>query len=516
MLTPQQLASCADPMVRLYSQLGKSIARDIARRIVKMGYVTESAKWQTEMLQQSGMMYDDIIRQVADITGKSDKAIKTLFEDASVEALQYDMSIYSAAGLDPLPLHMSPSAMQVLEAGYRKTTGNLGNLTRTTATAAQRNFIGACTLAELQVTSGAMDYNTAIRRAIQQCAGDGAYVLYPSGHRDRLDVAVRRNIMTGLGQTTGEISRVYAEEMGCDLMEITAHSGARPSHASWQGQLVSLSGRSGYLSTSDVGYGTGAGFKGYNCRHDWYPYIEGVSQRAYTDALLQSLDAKSIEYGDKLYTEYEAEQMMRSMERAIRDDKRVAAAYDEAIKAASDGVLQRQLQSDFTDISTKLKRHEAQYRDFCNTTGLLPDKARAQVYGFGRSTAQKAVWQQKRELAKYDRYQYNKDGTLRVTDNWTRRKHPHTPRRYKPYAVVETQAVHTDGHVQIDRTIYDADGWLSRQIHGSHHGDPAGHPYGQHGEHEHIYTWDKETGKRLDRKTRELTPKVREEQKDIL
>lgn len=516
MLTPQQLASCANDAVRLYSQLDESIARDIARRITKMGYVAESAKWQAEMLQQSGMMYDDIVQQVAVMTGRSDKDIKKLFSDASVAAMEYDMSIYSAAGQAPLPLQMSPSAMQALEAGYRKTVGNLGNLTRTTAIAAQRNFISACTLAELQVTSGAFDHNTAIRNAIRRCAGDGAFVLYPSGHCDRLDVAVRRNVMTGLGQTTGEISRIYAGEMGCDLMEITAHSGARPSHAAWQGRIVSLSGQTGYLSLSDIGYGTGAGFKGYNCRHDWYPYIEGVSQRAYTDALLQSLDAKSVEYGDKMYTEYEAEQMMRSMERAIRDDKRILSAYDEAIKAAGDGTLQRQLQSDFTDASVKLKRHEAQYRDFCNTTGMLPDKARAQVYGFGRSTAQKAVWQYKQELDKYTGYRYNKDGTLRVTDNWTRRKHPHIPKEYKPYAVIETQAVHTDGHTQIDRTIYGADAWMERQIHSSHHGIPEGHSYGAHGEHGHTFAWDKDTGKRIDRQTRELTPTEREEHKDIL
>lgn len=516
MLTPQQLAFCADDAVRLYSQLDDSIARDIARRIVKMGYVTESAKWQTEMLQQSGMMYDDIVRQVAGITGKSDKAIKKLFADASVDALAYDMSIYAAAGLDPLPLHLSPSAMQVLDAGYRKTTGNLNNLTRTTATAAQRNFISACTRAELQVTSGAFDYATAIRNAIRQCAGDSAYVLYPSGHRDRIDVAVRRNVMTGLGQTTGEISKVYAEEMGCDLMEITAHSGARPSHAMWQGRIVSLSGRQGYLSPSDIGYGTGAGFKGYNCRHDWYPYIDGISQRAYTDAMLKSLDAKNTEYGDKLYTEYEAEQEMRAIERAIRDDKRVLAAYDEAIKAANDGVLRRQLQGDFTDAAVKLKRHEAQYRDFCNTTGLLQDKARAQVYGFGRSTAQKAVWQYKQDIDKYKGYHYNKDGTLRVTDNWTRRDHPKTLKQYKPYAVVETQATHTDGHTQIDRSIYGADAWLERQVHGSHHGLPEQHPFGGHGEHGHTFLWDKDTGKRIDRQTRELTPAERKEHKDIL
>ena len=71
--------------------------------------------------------------------------------------------------------------------------------------------------------------------------------------------------MTGIGQTTGQICLANARELGCDLMEITAHAGARRSHSAWQGQVVSLSGRKGYLSLSDIGYGTGDGFKGWNC-----------------------------------------------------------------------------------------------------------------------------------------------------------------------------------------------------------------------------------------------------------
>ncbi len=151
----------------------------------------------------------------------------------------------------------------------------------TTASQAQQAYIRAATLAEMQIESGAFDYATAIRNAVQSAAQEGAWVSYPSGHRDRLDVAVRRAVLTGVGQTTGQIGLAYAQDMGCDLMEITAHAGARPSHAAWQGKLVSLSGRTGYLSLRDIGYNTGPGFKGWNCRHDWFPFFEGLSESAY-------------------------------------------------------------------------------------------------------------------------------------------------------------------------------------------------------------------------------------------
>lgn len=387
MLTPEQLAHCADDIVELYSRLDEAIIRDIARRIVKAGYLTETGIWQAQMLQDSGMLQNDILASVARYSGESDELIKILFDSAAVEAVEYDMSIYTANGLEPLPLNMSPWAMQALEAGYNKTNGNLKNLTKTTAVTSQTEFINACTMAELKIESGAFDYNTAICEAIKQVAKKGAYVLYPSGHRDRLDVAVRRNVMTGIGQTTGEICLGYAKELDCDLMEITAHAGARPSHAAWQGGIVSLSGTRGYLSTSDIGYGTGAGFKGWNCRHDWFPYFEG-SSRMYTEKDLKALDDKDIKYPDgSMHTYYEAEQQQRAYERAIRATKRYLSACGEALKFSTDELLSERLKFDFKQNSVKLKSQEAKLKNFCKETGLLPDNARIRSNGFNRSVS---------------------------------------------------------------------------------------------------------------------------------
>lgn len=403
MLNPEQLASCADNLVRLYTQLDESIVRDIARRIAKSGKITDTGKWQVNALQDVGMLHSDIISSIAKFISKSENSIKQLFEEASLTSVEYDMNIYTKAGLNPLPLNMSPVAMQALEAGYKKTNGNIKNLTNTTAITSQTEFINACTIAEMQVTSGAFDYNTAISRAIETIAKNGASVLYPTGHKDKIDVAVRRNVMTGLSQTTGQICLGYAQELGWDLMEITAHAGARPSHASWQGQIVSLSGRKGYLSLSDIGYGTGDGFKGWNCRHDWFPYFEG-STRMYSENDLEELEAKNIEFPDgSMHTYYEAEQKQRSYERKIRELKRILAAQDEVIKTTSSEGLKKALQTNFDEFSVKLKRKEAEMKAFCNKTGLLPDTARTQKYGFSRSTAQRAVQANKNAIANFSK-----------------------------------------------------------------------------------------------------------------
>lgn len=400
MLTPEQLAHCADDIINLYSQLEEEIVRDIARRIAKTGIMTDTGIWQAQHMQELGTLHSDVLSSVAKYCDRTESELKKLFEDAGVTATEYDNEIYRQNGLNPKSLKVSDVQMQLLEAGFKKTQGNLSNLTLTTAVSSQTSFINACSLAELKASSGAFTPQQAIADAIRQVAQDGAFVIYPSGHRDRLDVAVRRNVMTGIGQTTGQICLANAQELGCDLMEITAHAGARPSHAAWQGQIVSLSGQRGYLSLSDIGYGAGDGFKGWNCRHDWYPYFEG-SSRMYSAKDLEELNAKNIEYPDgSMHTLYEAEQQQRAFERKIRATKRTLAACDEALNNLSDEELLQKLEKNFSHYSVKLKRQESELNSFCNKTGLLKDNSRSQAYGFGRSTAQKAVWRKKKTVAK--------------------------------------------------------------------------------------------------------------------
>ncbi|MBE6877340.1 MAG: hypothetical protein E7496_11600, partial [Ruminococcus sp.] len=229
-------------------------------------------------------------------------------------------------------------------------------------------------------------------------------VVYPSGHRDKLDVAVRRAVLTGVGQATAAVSLKHAEEADCDLMELSAHSGARPDHAEWQGQLVSRTGKNAgrtidglYVYTLDqIGYGTGRGFKGWNCRHNWYPYYEGFSKPNYTKQQIAALNAKNIPYNGQMYSEYEISQMQRAAERKIRKLKRRLITAQESIRNAPDNATRAAAQNYYNRNAVKLKDAEKQLRDFCNQTGQWNDKFRTQVSGFGQSEAQKAVWANKK------------------------------------------------------------------------------------------------------------------------
>lgn len=397
MLSPDYYDKCTKQLIELYSELDNAIISDITRRLLKNGEMTETAVWQAKQLQEAGMVYEDILAEVSARSGRSQNEIKRIFEEAGVTATRNDNVFAKAAGFKEIRT-FSKAALQTLNAGYVKCAGDMSNLTLTTANTSQQLYISAVNNAYMQIMSGAFDYNTAIRNAVKSAAAEGAEVMYPSGHIDKLDVAVRRSVLTGVGQTCRQLSEINAQDMGTDLMEITAHSGARPSHAEWQGQVVSLSGRKGYLSKSDIGYGTGDGFGGWNCRHDWYPFFEGISTRAYTDERLKELNAKNTEYNGEMYSEYEISQMQRKMERDIRQLKREAVAADTGAKNAESEELAKQFSDDFTQTSVKLKAKEQKLKDFLNETGQLPDGSRVWSNGFDRGVSQKAVQANKKAI----------------------------------------------------------------------------------------------------------------------
>lgn len=402
MLTPDYYFNCTDDIVELYSKLDQSITKDIARRIVKAGYVTEGAKWQIQVERDAGLLYDDIISTIAEYTETSESAVKALFEDAGITSKDFDDTIYKEVGKKPIPLKSSPAMLQVLLAGIEKTNGHLSNLTKTTALSAQTAFIDACALAEMEITSGAFDYNAAIKHAVDSAISHGCYVEYASGARATLEAAVRRAVMTGVSQTTGEISLANAKELGTDLMEITAHGGARPSHAVWQGRIVCISGkRSGYLTLSDIGYGEVTGFKGVNCRHDWYPYVEGVSTLAHTKQELEDLKNATVTYDGKEIPLYEAQQKQRAMERLIREERRKALGYEEAAKSATNNKLKEDLETEYYTYAQKIKQKEKIYESYCRETGLTPQKERLYKFGYNKSASQK-VSIANNEAKKYD------------------------------------------------------------------------------------------------------------------
>ena len=405
MITPEQWKIIEKQANNLYNQLELEIIEEIAERISNVGYANTVVLNDVLIAQEMGLMYEDIINLVAKYNNTSASQIQEIFETAGVKSLEYDDKIYKLAGLELTPLKQSKGIWQLLEATALKIHNNLSNLVMTTANTSQTQFYNAMNKAYMEVSTGVKSYSQSIIDTIKDISNQGAYIEYPSGRRRSIESAVRTNIITSVNQTCGKLQEMRADELGWDLMELTAHSGARPEHAEWQGKIVSRSGQKGYLSLNDIGYGEATGFKGVNCRHDWMPYYKG-STRTYTDKELKELENEKVTYNGKQISKYEASQIQRRMERQIRQDKKEIAGIQGVITSNNKDIDLEIVQNKFRLTSNQLKQKENILNDFLQQTNFKRDKNKEFISGIDKSLSQKIV-QASKSIEKSKEMLYN-------------------------------------------------------------------------------------------------------------
>ena len=388
MLKPEYLMQAADPVVEIYSQVELDILADIARRIVKTGYFTDTAQWQLRKAKEFGYLQGDVNGILSKATGLSRKEVQKLMTAAGSKSLAFDDAIYKAAGMSPVAVSQSPALMAMLLQGVDTTMALIGNYTKTTAKVSTVAFNSILDRAYIQIISGAFDPTTAIKRAIRELATSGIEkIAYPSGATSSIETAVRRAVTTGVNQSVSKLQLLRAEEMGCELVETSSHAGARPSHAEWQGKVFCIKGHHKRYGDfyRETGYGTGEGLCGWNCYHSFYPYFEGLSTLSF------SRDPSS-DAGRTNGDDYELQQKQRYYERKIREAKKECSTIDAAMNSATNDELKKELYGDFQKASVKLKQREARLSEFIDETGRTRLRDREWTGAWNRSTSSKAVW----------------------------------------------------------------------------------------------------------------------------
>ena len=386
MLPPSYLDAMPDAFVQLAQQVEDEILQDVARRIGKMGTLTETADWQLWRYQQTEAVRENVVKLLAKYSGKSEATIRRLLKEAATEAMEREDAIYYHYNLEPTPFEESAALNNLLNAGARQTCGTWRNLTATTANTVSGAFERTLDVAWGKVATGAFDYKTAVKQAVDSLADEMPEITYPSGHTDSLEVAARRAVLTGVNQTAGKLQEARMDEMNVEFVETSAHGGARPSHAEWQGRRFHRGGAVDYLGKhypdfeQATGYGTGAGLCGWNCRHTFFAVFPELGDPpTWTEESLQELNARNIEYNGKLYTQYEVNQMQCARERNVRKWKKRYLAESAA-------------GSDTTDSAVRLKAARQSLSEFAKATGGRVDSARVSVPKFGRSEGSRANW----------------------------------------------------------------------------------------------------------------------------
>ena len=367
MLSPRYLAGLSDDLIEIYSQLEIDILRDMARRLARVGKITEATKWQAQVLTEAGGLKQDIARILHKYDKRIVQEIQEIFNDALIKNARADNRIFSEA----IGRTISDNNAQMMLTTIKKTHEDLSRLTLTSAEVTNKTFLKQANNAYMQVTSGAFDYDTAMKMAANEIAKNGVttmitYTNNAKPVRRSLESAVRMNILTGVNQTASQQTMDNCEALDCDLVEVTAHLGARPEHEEWQGKVYSVSGKSEkYPPFSVCGYGEADGICGINCRHSFYPYFEGM-EKHYSQDDLDEMSKETVDYNGKSYSRYEGEQQLRHIERTIRHYKKEAAVKEAA------GV-------DNTAARCKIGEWQAKARDFTEQTGIRRDRAREYI-----------------------------------------------------------------------------------------------------------------------------------------
>lgn len=368
----------AETMVELWSEIENELIEEIARRIKKSLRVTSTAEFELTKLEQANLLNKRAVDIISKKAGISRREIERLIRQSGFSIVNQDEEIYRLAiesgqlTIEALPIDMSPRLQTAIQSCIDNAQFGLSNLTNTrmmdagngmeTLTkAARREYYNAANKAFLSVRTGAMTTPAAVKASCIELAQKGISVTHwESGHTDRLEVAVRRNIKTSMAQTAAQMTLARMQDYQHDLVEVSAHWGARPSHFIWQGKVYSLTGSEGYENFYDAtGYGTGAGLCGYNCRHRFYPYFPGIK------TVYPEYDE------DENRIHYENTQKQRYYERQIRAAKREKAALEGT--GASE--------ADIKSANAKIRGKQKDLRNYlAEHPELARDYSREQVY----------------------------------------------------------------------------------------------------------------------------------------
>lgn len=374
--TPELLDALPEDLAELFRELELVLLDEICSRLKAADELNEVTVQDIKALRAHGIDFKKIKKTIQKATGISEQKLNKLLDDVVERNQQYYTNVIDLAHIT------RPETLVSVEdtwAIYQQTKRDLRNITQSmgflvdagrTMLPPAKAYQWALDNATMQIQSGAINYNQAIKTAVKQLADSGLKVVdYESGRHDSVDVAARRAVMTGVSQLCAKYTEQSAEYLETPYYEVSAHAGARDvpgpspwsSHKDWQGKVYSIRAGDIYPNIYEVcGLGAVDGLEGANCRHRRNVWVEGVSERTYTDEQLEHIDDDlGCEFDGKKYTAYEATQMQRRVERQIIKQDRLVTAY----KASGQ-------KDEYYAANAKLVRLIAKYKAFSKAAGF--------------------------------------------------------------------------------------------------------------------------------------------------
>ena len=380
---PEILDAIPEELAELYRGLEDTLLMEICSRLKLRDELNEVTVQDIQALRSHGIDLKSIEEAISKTAGIGKQKLNSLLNDVVERNQKYYTEVIDLAHVTQPETLVDAATVDAIKRQthdtFRNLTASMGFLVGNTMLKPARAYQWALDNAEMQIQSGAISYNQAIKTAVKQLADSGIKTVdYESGHVDQIDVAARRAVMTGVNQLCAKYTEQSAEYLDTHYFEVSAHAGARDkpgpspwsSHKDWQGKVYSIRAGDIYPSIYEVcGLGAVDGLEGANCRHRRNVWVEGVSERTYTDEQLAHIDdGLGCTFDGKTYTAYEATQEQRKVERTIRKLKREKAAY----KAAG-------LREEEQTVNIRLRRLNAKYKAFSTAAGLPEHRERMKM-----------------------------------------------------------------------------------------------------------------------------------------
>lgn len=381
-LTPEQIEGIRETAGQIAEPVVSWLLQDITERVSLAGKMTGTAAYEIYRAEALGQARRALKKYLKRQLGLSNRQLRQLFRQAARLAGEDD---YRRAGqafdfAESDIARMAEAAAALAQKDFTNLTQTLGmTAPDSKAYPLQETYRRAMDHAFERVFTGAQDYQSAIREATAQLAARGVTVIdYESGVHTSLEAATRRNVMGGMGLLVEQIEQRNHDELGCNGWEISAHHNSAPDHEPYQGRQYSDAAFLALNGTAERPGRLKRRIGTLNCGHIASPIILGVDSPQYSEAELAEMrrkNAEGITYEGRHYTGYEATQMQRRLERAIRVQKRrvkVAETAGDKQALLTARVRQRVLNQ--------------RYAEFSAAAGLRTQQQRLEIAGFKSSS----------------------------------------------------------------------------------------------------------------------------------
>jgi hypothetical protein len=387
------------------------LLRRIAKQLGRDGDLSDASKWRMRQLARAGLLDRQAVKDIRSYTGIQSDMLDIIIETAALHEIDHldravqaaDASALTGAAIPPA----DETAMNAMRSFRRQAQKDINAVNTVMRYKTKQAFVTAVNTAffnaqqsqrvynalgmgTAEVVTGAESLQTAIRDTISKLSEKGIPAFVDKAGREWSPEAyVRMDIRTTVANTARQATIDRCLQHGINTVEVSAHGGARPLCAPYQGRIYSLDGSSGkvkdgagteydYEPLTSTSWGKKAGLFGINCGHQMYPFKAGVNFKTY----YALEDEEQLAENAELYKKF---QKQRAMERRIR------AAKEDCMMCKADGD-----DEGFSKAAQKLAQRRKAYNDYCKATGLPKDNARTQVFGFDRSISAKATWANKK------------------------------------------------------------------------------------------------------------------------